>query len=78
MSMVHVYVFLGELSIQVFRLFFIWIVCLPDVESYEFFTYFGDQTLVGGIISKYIFPYGWFSSILLMFSLAVQKLFSLM
>ena len=23
--------------------------------------YFGDQTLVRGIIAKYVFPYGWFS-----------------
>ena len=26
----------------------------------EFFIFFGDQTLVWGIIGKYIFPYGWF------------------
>ena len=25
----------------------------------EFFIYFGDQTLVQGIIDKYIFPYSW-------------------
>ena len=30
------------------------------MESCEFFIYFGDQTLVGGIIVKYIFLYGWF------------------
>ena len=35
-----------------------WIVCLPGVESYGFFIYFGDQTLVQGIIGKYIFLYG--------------------
>ena len=34
--------------------------CLPGVELCEFFIYFGDQTLVQGIIGKYIFPYGWF------------------
>ena len=37
------------------------IACLPCVESCEFFIYFGDQTLVWGIIGKYVFPYGWFS-----------------
>ena len=31
------------------------------VELCEFFIYFGDETLVGGIISKYVFPYCWFS-----------------
>ena len=39
---------------------FYWVVCVPGVESYEFFVYFGDQTLVRGIIGKYIFPYTWF------------------
>ena len=37
------------------------VVCLPGVESYEFFIYFGDQTIVLDIIGKYIFPYVWFS-----------------
>ena len=41
-------------------IFFNWVVCLPGVESCEFFIYFGDQTLVSVIISKYIFLYGWF------------------
>ena len=31
--------------------------CLRGVELYEFFMYFGDQTLVRGIIDKYVFPY---------------------
>ena len=48
---------LGEVSVQVFWPFFNWIVCLPGVESCEFFIYFGDQTLVWGIIGKYVFPY---------------------
>ena len=33
---------------------------LPGVDSCEFFIYFGDQTLAGSTIGKYIFPYGWF------------------
>ena len=41
--------------------FFNWVVCLPGVESCEFFIYFGDQALVWGIIGKYVFPYCWFS-----------------
>ena len=41
--------------------FFNWVVCLPGVESCEFFIYFGDQALVWGIIGKYVFPYSWFS-----------------
>ena len=58
--------------------FFNWIVCLPGVESCEFFIYFGDQTLVRGIIDKYIFPYGLFPFHFADVFLAVQKLFNLM
>ena len=36
------YVLLGEVFIQDLFPFFNWIVCLPDVESDEFFIYFGD------------------------------------
>ena len=53
------YVFFGEISVQVLCPFFNWIVCLPGIESYEFFICFGDQTLVRGIVGKYVSPYGW-------------------
>ena len=53
----HLYVFLGEMSIQILCPFLNWIVCLPGVESCEFFTYFGNQTLVQGIIGKYVSLY---------------------
>ena len=56
----HLYVLLGEVSIQVFSPIFNWIICLARVELDEFFIYFGDQILVRGIICKYIFLYGWF------------------
>ena len=38
-----------------------WVFFLPVVELCEFFIYFGNQTLVWGIIGKYVFPYTWFS-----------------
>ena len=57
MSLGPLYVLLGEVSVQIFCPFFNWVVCLPGVESYEFFIYLGDQTLVRGIIGKYVFPY---------------------
>ena len=60
MSLGPLYVFLGEVSVQVLCPFFNWVVCLPGVESCEFFIYFKDQMIVRGIIGKYIFPYGWF------------------
>ena len=40
--------------------FFNWIVCLPGVESCEFFIYFGDQSLDRGIIGKYVLSYSQF------------------
>ena len=46
MSLGPLYVFLGKVSIQVLCPFFNWVVCLPGVESCEFFIYFGDQALV--------------------------------
>ena len=61
MSLGPLYVFLGEVSVQVLCPFFNWVACLLRVESCEFFIYFGDQALVWGIIGKYVFPYGWFS-----------------
>ena len=46
MSLGPLYVFLGEVSVQVLCPFFNWVVCLPGMESCEFFIYFGDQALV--------------------------------
>ena len=78
MSLGPLYVFLGEVSVQVLCRFFNWFVCLPGVELCEFFIYSGDQTLVWGIIGKYVFPYCWFSFHFNAVSLAMQKLFILM
>ena len=46
MSLGLLYVFLGEVSVQVLLPFFNWVVCLPGVDSCEFFIYFGYQALV--------------------------------
>ena len=59
MSLGPLYVLLGEVSVQFHCPFFNWVVCLPGVESCEFFMYFGDQNHLQGITGKYIFPYGW-------------------
>ena len=60
MSLGPLYVFLGEVSVQVLCSFFNWIVCLPGAESCEFFIYFVYQTLIQGVTSKYVFPYSWY------------------
>ena len=46
MSLGPLYVFLGEVSVQVLCPFFNWFVCLLGVESCEFCIDFGDQALV--------------------------------
>ena len=61
MSLGPLYVLLGEVSVQVFCLFFNLIACLPGVELCEFVIYFRCKTLVQGIIGKYVFPNCWFS-----------------
>ena len=48
MSLGPLYVFVGEVSVQVFCPFFNWVFCLPGMESGELFLYFGDQTLIRG------------------------------
>ena len=78
MSLGPLYVFLGEVSVQVLCPFFNWVVCLPGVESCEFFIYFGDQAFVWGIIGKYVTHTVGSVCNLVLFSLAMQKLFILM
>ena len=45
MSLGPLYVFLGEVSVQVLCPFINWAVCLPGVESCERFIELGDQPL---------------------------------
>ena len=79
MSLGILYVPLGEVSVQVLCPFFKKLDCLSSWYGVcEFFIYFGDQTLVRGITGKYFFLYSCFLFILLMFSLAMQKVFNLM
>ena len=62
----HPFTYLSALSISFFKkclfrsfaYFLNWIVCLPGIDSYELFIYFGAQTFVRGIIGKYVFQYG--------------------
>ena len=54
MSLGPPYVLLGGVSVQGLCPILNWVVCLPGVELGEFSIYFGDETLVHGIIDKYI------------------------
>ena len=72
------YVFLGEVSVQVLCPFFNWVVCPSGVESCKFFIYFGDQALVWlSLVNMFSHTVGSLS-ILVLFSLAKQKLYTLM
>ena len=73
MSIGHLYVLFGKVSIQVLRLFFNWVVCFYGVLC----TYFVNFALPD--VSANIFSHSvGCLFILLMISFVVQKLFSLM
>ena len=38
----HLYVFFGEMSVEVFFSLFDWVVCFPSIELYELLIYFGN------------------------------------
>ena len=78
MSLGPLYILFREVSVQVLCALFNLVVCLAGVKFGESFIYFGDQTLVRGIIDKYIFPCGWFPINIADFTLAMQKLCILM
>ena len=41
MDLLAIHVFFGKISVQILCPFFNWVVCIFDVELYEFFIYFG-------------------------------------
>ena len=76
-SMGHLYVLLGEVSVQVLCPFFNWIVCLL-VWSHVSSLYILEIKPLSKVSLTNMFSHMVGSlSILLMFSLALQKLFSL-
>ena len=78
MSLGPLYVFLGDVSAQVLCLFFNWIVCLPGVKSCEFL-YILEITPLSEVSLANMFSHSVGSLfILLIFSVAVKKLFILM
>ena len=78
MSLSHLYVLHGEVSIQVLCPLFNWVVYLPGVELYEFFIYFGDQTLSDGSLANMFSHTVGSLFILMVVSFVMQKLFNLM
>ena len=78
MSLGPLHVFLGEVCVQVLCPFFNWVVCFPGVESCEFFIYFGDRPLSEvSLANMFSHTVGSLCNLVL-FTLAMQKLFILM
>ena len=78
MSLGPLYVFLGEVSVQVLCPFFNWVVCLPGVESCEFFIYLEIRPLSEVSLANMFSHTVGSLFILMLFSLAMHKLFILM
>ena len=78
MSLGPLYVFLGEVSVQVFCPFFNWVVCLPGVEPVSSL-YILEIRPLSEVSLANMFSHTFGSlCILVLFSLAMQKLFILM
>ena len=78
MSLGPLYVFLGEVSVQVLCPFFNWVVCLPGVESCESL-YILETRPLSEVSLANMFSHTVGSVFnLVLFSLAMQKLFILM
>ena len=78
MSLGPLYVFLGEVSGQVLCPFFNWVVCVPGVESCEFFIYLEIRPLSEvSLANMFSHTVGSLCNLVL-FSLAMQKLFIFM
>ena len=78
MSLGPLYVFLGEVSVQVLCPFFNWVVCLPGVESCEFLYILEIRPLSEVSLANMFSHIVGSLFILMLFSLAMQKLFNLM
>ena len=63
MSLVPLYVLLGEVSVQVICPNFIWVACLLEWSRVSSLCILEIKPLseVANIIGKYVFPYSWFS-----------------
>ena len=55
----HLYVFFGEMSVQVFFPLFDWVVCFSGIELYELAAciYFGNYSFVSCFLCYYFLPF---------------------
>ena len=72
----HLYVFFGEMSLQVPFPLFNWVVCFSGIELYELLVYFGNYLSVVSFTSIFSHSDGCLFTLFVV-SFAVQKLLSL-
>ena len=77
MSLGPLYVFLGEVSVQVLCPFFNWVVCLPGMESCELYILEIRPLSEVSLANMFSHTVGSLCNLVL-FSLSMQKLFILM
>ena len=73
----HLYVFFGEMSVEVFFPLFDWVVCFSSTELNELLVYFGNESFVRCFIAIIFSHSEGYHFTLLIVSFAVQKLLSL-
>lgn len=56
MLVCHLYIFFGQVSVQIFSPLFNWVVCFLIVEFLEVFVYFGYQSFVRYVFGKGFLP----------------------
>ena len=72
----HIYVFFGEMSVEVFCPLFDWVVCFSGIELHELLIYFRDQLSVVSFAIIFSHSEGCLFTLFIV-SFAVQKLLSL-
>ena len=73
----HLYVFFGEMLVEVFCTFFDWVIWFSDIELHELLVYSGIWSFVSCFFCSYFLPF-WGLSFHLVYSFfTVQKLLSL-
>ena len=73
----HLYVFFGEMSLQVPFPPYDWVVCFSGIELYELLVYFGNQFFISCFLCYYFLHSEGCLFALFAVSFAVQKLLSL-
>ena len=56
-SVSHLYVFIGKVSVHIFCPFYDLFICFSRIEFEKFFVDLGYQSFIYGIVCKYLLPF---------------------